>query len=283
MKTRTYLDVRFDVTDLNKDERGRLAMEVAVQHESTDADSYRDLSTGKEVHVPGKPDIPYPEIEWNEVDVEEEPVYSWIGWEDGDEVDPPEPGKQWLTITEDGEEMAVIVHRHTGRNDGELMAQKIRRAQHIVEALDAAQKGWDGPSPAIHDHAASKAGQEPVAPAAFGGGPYVLTVCLDGIPQARDFDAKEEAIDAIGEAIIEFETDDTRIVTLLLSLEHSEYRGGQEPLFLDARGAAHILFGDQIDDLDFDPHTAQFLSGADVCASLAAHFNLTDDEYKSLR
>jgi hypothetical protein len=124
------MDVRFDVTDLSEDERGALALEVAVQAEESDF-------VGDDGHGwTGHRGVEAPEIEWNEVETDE-PVYSWTGWEDGEDVTPPEPGKQWLTITEDGEEMAVIVHRHTGRDDGTQMANKIRRAQRIVEALNA--------------------------------------------------------------------------------------------------------------------------------------------------
>ena len=37
--------------------------------------------------------------------------YGWYGWDTGKDVSPPEPGKEWLTITEDGDELAVIVLR----------------------------------------------------------------------------------------------------------------------------------------------------------------------------
>jgi hypothetical protein len=128
------MDVRFDVTDLDANERGALALEVAVQAEASDF-------VGDDGHGwTGHRGVEAPEIEYNEVEVDE-PIYGWIGWEDGEELDPPEADKQWLTITEDGEEMAVIVHRHTGRDDGTQMAQKIRRAQRIVEALQATTNG----------------------------------------------------------------------------------------------------------------------------------------------
>lgn len=111
---------------------------------------------------------------------------------------------------------------------------------------------------------------------------FVLTVCLDGIPEAYDYHAYEQTIDAVGEAMCRYDEEPAKIITLLLSRKDDDYRAGQKPRFLDARGAAHILFGDQLDDPGFDPRSAQFRSGADVCAALATHFNLTDKEYKSL-
>lgn len=71
--------------------------------------------------------------------------YGWTGWEDGaDACDPPEPGKEWLTIgtlDEDGyvdDEIATIVHRPTGHPDSEQWrAQKEADAQRIVDALNA--------------------------------------------------------------------------------------------------------------------------------------------------
>lgn len=54
MTTRTYMDVRFDVTDLSDAERAGLAMEVVVQGESSD----------------DHPTVEVGEIEWNEVEVE---------------------------------------------------------------------------------------------------------------------------------------------------------------------------------------------------------------------
>lgn len=58
MKTKTYLDVRFDITDLTDEERGHLAGEVITQHEPSDG---------------RHPGVPYPEVEWNDVEVEDEP------------------------------------------------------------------------------------------------------------------------------------------------------------------------------------------------------------------
>ena len=58
---------------------------------------------------------------------------------------------------------------------------------------------------------------------------YVLTVCLDGVPDSRDFDAIEETIEATGEAICRHEEEPTKIVTLLLSERSQDYRAGQEP------------------------------------------------------
>ena len=40
----TYLDVRFDVTNLTPEQRGRLAMVVSVQHEGGTEEGYPDVS-----------------------------------------------------------------------------------------------------------------------------------------------------------------------------------------------------------------------------------------------
>lgn len=73
----------------------------------------------------------------------EKPRYDFTGWETGDEVDPPEPGKEWLTIQEDGEEYAIIVLRtnawiYEGDPEALASARRIReeRAAHIVQALN---------------------------------------------------------------------------------------------------------------------------------------------------
>lgn len=72
------------------------------------------------------------------------PVFTWTGWHVGDDVDPTEPGKEWLTIEEDGEEYAVIVLRtdasifdgNPGALNAAYAAREIR-AQNIVRALNA--------------------------------------------------------------------------------------------------------------------------------------------------
>ena len=71
--------------------------------------------------------------------------YNWFGWDEGEDLDPPEPGKQWLTITEDGEEYAIIVlrsdaeERLSGRPDAvfEKERELEGRATRIVAALNA--------------------------------------------------------------------------------------------------------------------------------------------------
>ncbi len=62
--------------------------------------------------------------------------WSWSGWDEGEEIDPPEPGKRWLTINHWGEEYAVIVHRllNDGR-DVARMLEKQHQAERIVAAL----------------------------------------------------------------------------------------------------------------------------------------------------
>lgn len=71
------------------------------------------------------------------------PVFTWVGWDEGEDVSPPEPGKEWLTILEDGEEYAVIVLRtdlDVFKNDpGRLTAARAAReirANAIVRALN---------------------------------------------------------------------------------------------------------------------------------------------------
>ena len=110
---------------------------------------------------------------------------------------------------------------------------------------------------------------------------YVLTVCVDGIPEGRDFDVEEEAIDAAEEAILRHEEDPTKSVSLVLSDSQRDYRAGP-PRVLTAEDAMSILFGYHFDELDFDARTARFASGADVCASLAHCFNLGDEEINRL-
>lgn len=71
--------------------------------------------------------------------------YTFSGWDEGHELDPPEPGKEWLTIYEDGEEYAIIVLRTSvfeGR-PAELnheRAVRVERAARIVDALNAYQE-----------------------------------------------------------------------------------------------------------------------------------------------
>lgn len=62
--------------------------------------------------------------------------FGWHGWDKGEDVTPPEPGKRWLTITQHGEELAVIVHRAGQPSDTADMARKERYAQQIVNALN---------------------------------------------------------------------------------------------------------------------------------------------------
>lgn len=83
-----------------------------------------------------------------DTDEDDEPAsarYSWHGWLNGEEdCDPPEPGKFWLSITEDGDELAIIVHRQWGdERDEPAKYEKEARAQRIVEALnrDATERG----------------------------------------------------------------------------------------------------------------------------------------------
>jgi hypothetical protein len=61
-------------------------------------------------------------------------------WCDGEECDPPEPGKWWIEICEldedgfVGDEIAIIVNRRL--DDEDVCAQKVKQAQVIVDALN---------------------------------------------------------------------------------------------------------------------------------------------------
>lgn len=68
-------------------------------------------------------------------------------WSDGRfDCEPPEPNKLWLTITEEGEEYALVVLR-TERFGGRYKSikaakgQRLLRARHIVAALNAHEEG----------------------------------------------------------------------------------------------------------------------------------------------
>jgi len=70
--------------------------------------------------------------------------YAWHGWEVGTDVSPEEPGKEWLVITDDGEEYAIIVLRTDASifvNDSEALVQaraiREQNADRIVAALNA--------------------------------------------------------------------------------------------------------------------------------------------------
>ena len=261
-KTRTYMDVRFDVTDLSERERGALALEVAVQAEESGD------SQDENYHPP----VDSPEIAWNEVEVDEE-RYTFSGWFEGEsDCDPPEPGKQWLEIYEDGEEMAVVVHRNTGHNDGALKAKKFDRARKIVFVLNF-MHNYVGD---LHSTRAEEELQEKSTARS-----YLLTVCVDGVPEGRNYDAIEETIEAAGEAICRFEENPTKVVSLAVSDTYEGYVAGP-PKVLTAEEAMSILFGWSFDEPGFDARTAQFISGSDVCSALASHFCLSDEEINTL-
>jgi len=78
--------------------------------------------------------------------------FTWHGWEEGTDVYPEEPGKEWLTILDDGEEYAVIVLRTDAdifRNKpGQLTAARAAReirANAIVRALNEMVERGDCP------------------------------------------------------------------------------------------------------------------------------------------
>lgn len=87
-----------------------------------------------------------------------DPRYSWSGWNEGaHDCYPPEPGKEWIQISDHGEEMAIIVHRPSNHPDSEKWRlDKERHAQLIVDALNwlespkfyiALVDGYDEPIP----------------------------------------------------------------------------------------------------------------------------------------
>lgn len=68
--------------------------------------------------------------------------YSWTGWESEEEATdgPARPDTHFITIREDGEELAVIVHRTCDGQfplDGEVAKSKEAIADRIVAALRA--------------------------------------------------------------------------------------------------------------------------------------------------
>ncbi|MGZ4745668.1 MAG: hypothetical protein ACXVYY_01160 [Oryzihumus sp.] len=70
-----------------------------------------------------------------------DPRYDWLGWEAETDLgnDDDREGVYFLTITEDGEELAVIVHRVCGGKyplDGPVAQEKEVAAQRIVDALN---------------------------------------------------------------------------------------------------------------------------------------------------
>lgn len=72
-------------------------------------------------------------------------MYRWVGWFDGrSDCEPPEPGKFWIEIQEDMEEIAIIVWRPREQDAedfdrGIVVEGQIHReltAQLIVDALN---------------------------------------------------------------------------------------------------------------------------------------------------
>jgi|LakMenEpi03Aug12_release.lakeMendotaPanAssembly.Ray.scaffolds.fasta_scaffold590593_2 hypothetical protein len=72
--------------------------------------------------------------------------YGLSYWESGEDCDPPEPNKEWISIgivdPEHGmfEELAVVVLRNRAyfeKNQPEVVKYKIETAQFIVDALNA--------------------------------------------------------------------------------------------------------------------------------------------------
>lgn len=67
--------------------------------------------------------------------------YAVGSWFDGEgDCDPPEPGKEWLTVEEDGEELCILVLRRAAFADEAALtagrAEREERAQRIVNALN---------------------------------------------------------------------------------------------------------------------------------------------------
>lgn len=74
----------------------------------------------------------------------DEQLFTWVGWERETEMTSDgtgDPDKYLLTIlSPDGEEYATIAHRVCGGAyplEGETAENKIARAQHLVDALNA--------------------------------------------------------------------------------------------------------------------------------------------------
>ena len=79
-----------------------------------------------------------------------EPIYDWWGWQAETEMenDDDRQNVHFLTIVEHGEEYAVIMHRTCPDEngvekyplDGPYAREKLKRAQRIVDALNATAK-----------------------------------------------------------------------------------------------------------------------------------------------
>ena len=72
--------------------------------------------------------------------------FGWYGWEAEPDMTGDgsgDPDKYFITITKGGEEYALIVHRTVGGKyplDGDVAIQKTYQAEHIVNALNNAEK-----------------------------------------------------------------------------------------------------------------------------------------------
>lgn len=80
--------------------------------------------------------------------------YDWTGWESEEEATdgPARPDTHFITIREDGEEIAVIIHRTCGGQfplDGELAKSKEAMADRIVAGLRG-EAGPQQPAPDKH-------------------------------------------------------------------------------------------------------------------------------------
>ncbi len=77
-----------------------------------------------------------------------DPRYAWTGWHDGaTDCEPPEPGKEWLTITQYGEEYAVVVLGTAAFAEAPDALDDFRRdleerADWICACLDASPSGY---------------------------------------------------------------------------------------------------------------------------------------------
>jgi len=101
-----------------------------------------------------------------------------------------------------------------------------------AHAADGEETGRGVPLPVFRDHATAGPDQEAPEPSVSereSRTDYVLTVCLDGVPEGRDYDAIEETIEATGQAMCRYEEAPEKIVTLLLSEQNQDYRAGTVP------------------------------------------------------
>lgn len=123
MTTRSYLEARFDVTALDEDERGYLAGEVQAQAERSEGHASVEV-----------------ELEWNEVEVDDEPAI--ILEVDGDADSFPLSGDAGF----DDETRKGVFDRAWAALDADPAAEvviRLRTGRHVTQTTTTV--AWPGP------------------------------------------------------------------------------------------------------------------------------------------